>query len=242
MLGSILLIFVLILNFVDVKNQSNDTLCNTTPLSRTLAPMIFDQSPFARELQLHKIFRYLRIRRNITVADVGAGGGWLTVTLAKFIGPMGKVYAQDISPHHISIVEDKIKIYDLNNVETIVGSSTDSKLPKNTLDAVIVLNAYHEFEKPITMMIEIQEAMKVGARLGIIDRDIDEMRVEARAAYTQFGYIASRVNETTTDITLPSNHYLALDVVVREAVLVGFKFLFSRELGGNHYVAIFLKT
>ncbi|CAF1531009.1 unnamed protein product [Rotaria sp. Silwood1] len=201
--------------------------------------MIFDRSDRAQQLRLRQVFRDLKIHRNAIVADVGAGIGWLTTRLAKFIGPKGKVYAEDIVSRYISYIDKEIKTHKLNNVETILGSTTDPKLPKNTLDAVIILNAYHEFEKPITMLTKIRQAMKIGARLGILYRDNDQMRIDARKAYATTGYILHRINETLTNIYLTSDHYLALDIVVREATLVGFTFLFSRELGGDYYIAVF---
>ncbi|CAF1100175.1 unnamed protein product [Rotaria sordida] len=238
MLRSILLILIFIFTIVDGKNQSNEILRKTA--SRyTGTPIIFDRSNRAQQLHLQKVFRDLKIHQNAKVADVGAGGGWLTVRLAKFIGPKGKVYAEDILPQYISYIDEEIKRHKLNNVEIILGSTTDPKLPENTLDAVIILNAYHEFEKPITMLTKIRQSMKIGARLGILDRDTDRMRINARKAYDKTGYILHRINETLIDNYLTSSHYLALNIVIREATLVGFTFLFSHELGGNYYIAVF---
>jgi hypothetical protein len=75
-------------------------------------------------------------------------------------------------------------MYNFNNVEVFFGSTTDPKLPLNTLDAVIIWIAYHEFEKPITMLTKIREAMKIGARVGILERDTDQMRPEPRMKLT----------------------------------------------------------
>ena len=104
---------------------------------------------------------------------------------------------------------------------------------------MIILIAYHEFEKPIIMLTKTRQAMKIGARLGILDRDTDQMRTDARESYANTGYVSHRVNETLINDYLTSNHYLALNIVVREVISVGFKFLFSRELGGDHYIAVF---
>ncbi|CAF4072924.1 unnamed protein product [Rotaria sordida] len=238
MLRSILLILIFIFTIVGGKYQANKTLRKTA--SRYIgSPIIFDRLNRAQQLHLEKVFHDLKIHQNAKVADVGAGGGWLTVRLAKFIGPNGKVYAEDILSRYISYIDKEIKRHELNNVEIILGSTTDPKLPENTLDAVIILNSYHEFEKPITMLTKIRQAMKIGARLGILDRDTDQMRIDAREAYAKTGYILHHINETLIDNYLTNNHYLALDIVVREATLVGLTFLFSRELGGDYYIAVF---
>ncbi|CAF3139742.1 unnamed protein product, partial [Rotaria sp. Silwood2] len=120
----------------------------------------------------------------------------------------------------------KIKIHKLNNVEIILGSTTDPKLPENTLATVIILNAYYKFEKPITMLTKIRQVMKVGARLSILDRDNDQMRNDAREAYTETEYILHCIKEILADNYLTTNHYLELNIVVREATLIGFTFLF----------------
>lgn len=238
MLRSALLIFVVFLNFNDGKITLNETLRKTAS-PYTKSPTILDQSYRAQQLHLRKVFNDLNIHRNAKVADVGAGNGWLTIHLAKYIGPKGKVYAEDITPTFISHMTEEIKRYKLNNVELILGSPTDPKLPQNMLDTVIILNAYHEFQKPITMLTKIRQAMKTGARLGILDRDTDEMRMNARETYTKIGYIPRRINETVSDYYLTSGHYLALDIVMRETTSVGFKYLFSRELGDDYYIAVF---
>lgn len=237
---SILLIVVFIIAFLEAKGKSNETLRKNTSYTKPLA--IIDKSDRARQLYLSQVFKDLKIRRNSKVADVGAGSGWLTVRLAEFVGPKGKVYAVEILPVYVSYIEEVVKTNKLNNVEVILGLSTDPKLSLNTLDAVMILIAYHEFEKPITMLTKIRKAMKIGARLGILERDSDQMRTKAREAYAKTGYILNRVNETLPNDFLTNEHYLALDIVKREVTSVGFKFLFSRELGGDHYIAVFANS
>jgi ubiquinone/menaquinone biosynthesis C-methylase UbiE len=237
---SILLILILVVVFVEAKCNSNETLRKNTSYPRPF--VVFDKSDRVRQLQLRKVFQDLKIRRHFKVADVGAGGGWLTVRLATFVGPKGKVYAVDIFSGYVSYIGEVIKTHKLNNVEVILGSATDPKLPENTLNAVMILIAYHEFEKPITMLTKIRKAMKIGARLGIIDRDTDQMRTKAREAYAKTGYISDRVNETLSDHFQTIDHTLALDIVVRETTSVGFTFLFSRELGGDYYIAVFANS
>jgi hypothetical protein len=92
------------------------------------------------------------------------------------------------------------------------------------------------------MLTKIRKAMKIGARLGIIDRDTDQMRTKAREAYAKTGYISDRINETLSHHFQTIDHTLALDIVVRETTSVGFTFLFSRELGGDYYIAVFVNS
>jgi len=235
---SILFIFILLVVFVEAKQASNEILRNKTELLPT-----FDKSSRARQLELGNVFQYLKIRRHYSsVADVGAGTGWLTVRLAAYVSPKGKVYAVETVSRYIPYIKGIAKLYNLNNVQAILGSLTDPKLPEKTLDAVIILISYHEFEKPITMLNKIHKAMKIGARLGIIERDTDEMQVEAREAYAKTGYILHRFNETVSDYFLPDQHYIARDIVVREVTSVGFTFLFYRQLDDDYYITVFAKA
>jgi len=235
------ILLILIIGVVAALHKSNETLRKTSP-SNTSMSVLFDKSDRARQLNLRKVFRDLKIRRHCKVADVGAGSGWLTVRLATFVGPKGKVYAVEILPQYLLYIKQEVLKYKLNNVETVLGSAIDPKLTGNTLDATMILIAYHEFEQPIIMLTNIRRAMKIGARLGILDRDNDRMRTDAREAYAKTGYVLHRFNETLINKFLTREHYLALNIVIQEATSVGFTFLFSREIGGDHYIAIFVNS
>ncbi|BCM90718.1 hypothetical protein IAD21_02578 [Abditibacteriota bacterium] len=202
---------------------------------------IFETQGREQELRLPTVFRALNIKRDKQVADIGAGGGWLSVRLARAVGPTGVVYAEEILPKYTQYIETRARREGLSNIKTILGTTSDPKLPANGLDAVVILNAYHEFDQPRGMLAKIKTAMKPGARLGIIERDTDEQRLEARQAYAQTGEILRRVNEKDDQNPLTDDHTLALDIVKREGEKVGFRFLGSRELGADKYLAIFRK-
>lgn len=192
------------------------------------------------KLQLPRVFRDLKIGPGIKVADVGAGGGWLSVRLAAQVGPTGTVYAQEILPRYVAAIQQRAKTARLSNIETVLGTTSDPKLPAKTLDAVVILNAYHEFDQPLAMLAKIRGAMKPGARLGILERDEDYLRREARRAYAQTGKILRRIEEKDDKNPTTDDHRLALDVVKREGEKAGFKFLSSRELGEDNYLAVFV--
>lgn len=187
------------------------------------------------------VFKALNIKSGKQVADIGAGGGWLTVRMARAVGPKGTVYAEEILPKYTQYIEDRAQREGFANIKTVLGTTTDPKLPANTLDSVIILNAYHEFDQPLGMLAKIKTGMKTGARLGIIERDTDELRLEAQRAYAQSGQISRRVGEIDDLNELTDDHTLALDIVKREGEKVGLRFLGSRELGNDKYLAVFSK-
>ncbi len=192
------------------------------------------------KLQLPRVYRDLKIGSGSKVADIGAGGGWLTVRLGFQVGPKGVVYAEEILPKYTAYIEKRAKLSGLSNIKTVLGTPTDPKLPAKTLDAAIILNAYHEFDQPLGVLAKVRAAMKPGGRLGIMERDDDGLRLEARRAFQKTGRILRRVTERNDGNALTDDHRLALDVVRREGERAGFKWVSSRELGDDNYLAVFL--
>lgn len=189
-------------------------------------------------LRLREVLDAMNIKRGSVVADIGAGGGWLTMHVSRRVGPTGTVYAQEILKKYTDFIEQRARREKATNVRTILGTTTDPKLPSNTMDAVLILNAYHEFEFPLVMLRRIQSGMKPGARLGFIERDTDQLRREAREAYAKTGKVKRRVTESRDKDPHTDDHRLALDVVEREAAQVGFKKVSHLELRDYHYLLV----
>jgi ubiquinone/menaquinone biosynthesis C-methylase UbiE len=103
------------------------------------------------------------------VAEVGAAGGWFTVRLAKRVGPQGLVYAEDIQEQMIDSIERRILRESLSNVRTVLGKSDDPRLPTNALDAVLIVDTYYEFEKPVDLLRNVKDALKPNGRVAIIE-------------------------------------------------------------------------
>ncbi len=233
------------LTFPLFRSQTPQLLAQTDGTIRQTAPPwtgsldIFETPGREQTLQLSRVFRDLKIGPGTRVADVGAGGGWLSVRLANRVGPKGVVYAQEILPQYVAAIRKRAKDNRFSNIQTVLGTTSDPKLPAKTLDAAIILNAYHEFDQPLQMLAKIRAAMKPGARLGIMERDNDDLRREARLAYAKTGRILRRVDEKSDGNPLTDDHRLALDIVRREGEKAGFKFVSSRELGEDNYLAVF---
>ena len=103
----------------------------------------------------------LQIGESSVVADLGAGGGWFTVRLARRVGPNGHVYAEDIQPQMIEAIERRVQREGLQkNVRTMLGTPTDPKIPDAALDAVLIVDAYHEIEQPVTLLRNLAKSLK----------------------------------------------------------------------------------
>ena len=90
----------------------------------------------------------LGIHEGSSVADLGAGGGWFTVRLARRVGPNGRVYAQDIQKPMIESMERRIRREGLPNVTMVLGTEEDPKLP-DPVDAMLIVGVYGEVGKPV---------------------------------------------------------------------------------------------
>jgi ubiquinone/menaquinone biosynthesis C-methylase UbiE len=116
-----------------------------------------------------QIMDALDIGENSVVADLGAGGGWFTVRLARRVGPNGRVYAEDIQPQMIESIQRRVQREGLRNVQTVLGTAVDPKVPAGSLDAVLIVDAYHEIEQPVLLLRNVAKALKPSGTIGIVN-------------------------------------------------------------------------
>jgi len=134
---------------------------------------IFEYPDRDKKLHVDRVMDLLGIAEGKSVADVGAGSGWFTVRAAARVGASGVVYAEDINPAAIDSITERARKEKLSNIHPILGAVDDTKLPENSVDAVLILKTYHEFARPIPLMQKLRLALKPGAKVGIIDRNGD---------------------------------------------------------------------
>lgn len=131
----------------------------------------------------NEVMDALQLRAGESVADIGAGQGYFTFKLAERVGPSGRVFAEDLLPERMAAARDAAAKHNLPQIETIIGTASDPRLPAGALDAILVMNAYHEFKDYDAMMRAMLAALKPGGLLGIIDAKDD--LGQARAVYQQ---------------------------------------------------------
>lgn len=141
----------------------------STPYTGDLS--IFDSPGREQRLQIDRVMDILGVASGKNVADIGAGSGWFTIRAARRVGRGGIVYAVDINPEAIQYIDRRVRSESLTNVKTILSKSDDPLLPKDAVDAVLLLKTYHEVSDPISLLEHLRPSMKPGARLGIIDRN-----------------------------------------------------------------------
>lgn len=113
----------------------------------------------------------LGIADGSAVADVGAGGGWFTVRLARRVGPNGVVWAEDVQKEMLEAIERRAAKENLHNVRTIHGTPTDPMLPAGSLDAILIVEAFQEIQNgnPTLFLQNVRAALRDGGRVGVVD-------------------------------------------------------------------------
>lgn len=112
----------------------------------------------------------LGIAEGSVVADLGAGGGWFTVRLARRVGPNGKVYAEDIQHQMLEATKRRVDRLGFGGrVVLTPGDARDPKLPPDVLDAALIVDAYYEMEEPVTLLRNLARSLKPTGRIGIVE-------------------------------------------------------------------------
>jgi ubiquinone/menaquinone biosynthesis C-methylase UbiE len=156
----------------------------------------------------------LKLAKGATVADVGAGSGYMTFKMANRVGPAGKVYAVDIQPEMLTILRQRQAREKVANIETVLGLPDDPKLPASSIDLILMVDVYHECQEPQKMLRRMRESLKPGGRLVLLEyrkedpsipiRPDHKMSVaEAKLEVEAEGFTLSKVDET-----LPRQHIL----------------------------------
>jgi len=156
----------------------------------------------------------LNIARGAAVADIGAGSGYMTVRLARRVGPGGRVYANDLQPQMLELLQRRLVRDNITNVTTVQGTVDDPKLPAESVDLELMVDVYHELSQPQAMLRHLREALKPGGRLVLLEyrkedpsipiRPEHKMTVaEAKMEVEAEGFSLATVNES-----LPRQHIL----------------------------------
>ena len=175
-----------------------------------------ERSERETEEQPDKALDALGLKPGMTVADIGAGTGYMSLRMAKRVGPTGKVYANDLQPEMLRMLRENAAQAHLTNVETVLGSESDPKLPKSQMDLVLLVDVYHEFSQPQQMLRKIREALKPDGRLVLLEYRKEDPKIpirsehkmsvaEVKAELEPEGFVLGRVIET-----LPRQHILVL--------------------------------
>ncbi|NET63950.1 MAG: class I SAM-dependent methyltransferase [Moorea sp. SIO1G6] len=159
----------------------------------------------------------LNLRPTDTVADIGAGTGYFSFRIAPLV-PEGKVLAVDIQPEMIDVIDFLTEDNNVNNVETILGSLTDPKLPENSIDLALMVDVYHELEYPREMMESIVKALKTEGRVVLVEYRKENPLIPIKGLHKMTQKQVKKEMESInliwqeTNNDLPSQHLMVFQV------------------------------
>ncbi len=142
-----------------------------------------DRPEREKEEQPAKLLEILQLRPDEVVADVGAGSGYLTFRLAAKLTGKGKVLAVDIQPEMLALIRKKAKDAGVKNVEPVMGTVSDPKLPAAAVDAILMVDVYHEFSHPYEMTAAMVKALKPGGRLVFVEYRLEDEDVPIKLVH-----------------------------------------------------------
>jgi SAM-dependent methyltransferase len=156
----------------------------------------------------------LKIPKGASVADIGAGSGYITVRLAARVGPTGRVFANDVQPQMLNMLSRRLSNSKITNVTLIEGTLDDPRLPPASVDLAIMVDVYHELSQPQAMLRHLRDALKPGGRLVLLEYRKEDPTVpikpehkmsvaEAKMEVEAEGFTLSKVDEA-----LPRQHIL----------------------------------
>jgi len=119
----------------------------------------------------------LRLRPGASVADLGAGTGYLSRHLSRAVGPEGTVLAVDTEPALVAHLRARSERESTRNVTPILASANDPRLPKASVDLVLVLDTYHHIDDRIAYARGLTRALRPGGRVAIVDWEKRELPV-----------------------------------------------------------------
>lgn len=121
-----------------------------------------------KEERTDLLIKNMKLKKGDQVADVGAGSGYFSFRMAELV-PEGKVFAVDISPQMLGIVRAKIGSKKVTNVVPVLSTIKDTKLQPQSVDCVLIVDAYHEFSHPREMAQSIFDSLREKGRLILIE-------------------------------------------------------------------------
>lgn len=156
----------------------------------------------------------LKLQKGATVADIGAGSGYVTERLSKKVGPMGRVYATDIQQGMIDLITKRIAKRKLTNVTPVLSTQDDPRLPVEAIDLAIMVDVYHELSQPQLMLRHIKASLKPGGRLVLVEYRKEDPNIPIRpehkmsVAEAKLEVEAEGFKLTQTNEDLPRQHVL----------------------------------
>jgi precorrin-6B methylase 2 len=114
------------------------------------------------------------------VADIGAGTGYFSLPMARMVGETGTVYAVDIQPEMLAIIEERAAVEGISNIAPVLATDRNPGLASESINMALFVDAYHEFEWPWEVMSAVYESLIPGGKVVLIEYRAEDPRVQIR--------------------------------------------------------------
>lgn len=166
-----------------------------------------------------QILARLPLKEGDTVADVGAGTGVFEASLSRLVGKSGKVYAVDIAPAFIPFMKRRFEKEGLINVEVVQGKSDRTTLKENSVDLILVVDTYHHFDHPESMLADFKRILKENGYMVVIDFKRDQ-----KASQWILDHVKKDEEQYIREISRSGFHFLrAENIPFKESFQLTFK-------------------
>ena len=129
------------------------------------------------------LVRALRLKPGMVVADIGAGSGYLSFMMAPRVIPGGKILAVDIQPEMLEIIKNKARANGRRNVVPVLGKVDDPNLPAASVDLILMVDVYHEFDHPYEMTDAMVRSLKPGGKIVFVEYRKEDPRVPIKEVH-----------------------------------------------------------
>jgi ubiquinone/menaquinone biosynthesis C-methylase UbiE len=167
--------------------------------SEDIDPLVRMLEAESREIYQHRelLAAVVGALPGAVVADIGAGSGFMVELFARDVGPAGKVFAVDINPTMLELIEQRAREDAIANITTVLAEEDHTRLPPNSVDIVFVCDTYHHFAFPEATMRSVWEALRPGGQLVVVDFH----RVEGRSPEWVFEHVRAGEEVFVREIT-----------------------------------------
>ena len=146
-------------------------------------------------MKVAQILEMADIQLGNNVADIGCHQGYMSIRVADFIGETGKVYSVDVREDRLNKLNDIASERGIKNIQTILGDYDDPKLEENSIDVVLIIDAYHEMNDYKQILFHVKKALKPDGRILILEKLKRQKNWKSRKEQTQGHTIAPKYVE-----------------------------------------------
>jgi ubiquinone/menaquinone biosynthesis C-methylase UbiE len=154
------------------------------------------------------VLRALDLREGNTVADLGSGSGYFTLKLAPAVGKQGQVLAVDLRKLSLFFLWTRALLRGQHGAHVILGDEDDPRLPAGSVDSVLICNTYHEFTEPEVILKRVNQALRTGGRLVVVDRAPQPSETHEVA----LSVVESELRQTGFEIVSHDDHFIERQV------------------------------